>query len=131
MVGRFADEQQRNQLHFGNDRRPDWGRHDAAPSPEISHLSSRNSASLASILSKAKAFSHSGMRVSTSCGLRRFTRVTSAERRPGMMAGSVSWHIQGGTGLFQSQQDSLLLRLRSPTQVKSSEYHCGLIFVTN
>lgn len=48
---------------------------------------------------------------------------------PGVMAGSVSWHVQGGTGRFQSATGLITSTFTLSDSGDLSEYHCGLIFV--
>jgi hypothetical protein len=49
----------------------------------------------------------------------------------GMMAGSVSWHVQGGTGRFQSATGLITSVFTLNDSGELNEYHCGLIFVTD
>jgi hypothetical protein len=48
---------------------------------------------------------------------------------PGIMTGSVSWHIQGGTGRFRSATGLITSTFTLTDAGELSEYHCGLIFV--
>lgn len=48
---------------------------------------------------------------------------------PGIMTGSVSWHIQGGTGRFQSATGLITSTFTLTESGEVSEYQCGLIFV--
>lgn len=48
---------------------------------------------------------------------------------PGVMTGSVSWHIQGGTGRYRSATGLISSTLTLTDSGEVSEYHCGLIFV--
>jgi hypothetical protein len=48
---------------------------------------------------------------------------------PGIMAGNVSWHVQGGTGRFQSATGLITSTFTVSDSGELSEYHCGLIFV--
>jgi hypothetical protein len=48
---------------------------------------------------------------------------------PGIMAGSVSWHVQGGTGRFESATGLITSTFTLSDSGELSEYHCGLIFV--
>ncbi len=50
---------------------------------------------------------------------------------PGMLAGSVNWHIQGGTGRFQSATGLISSVFTLNGSGEFSEYHCGLIFVND
>lgn len=50
---------------------------------------------------------------------------------PGMMAGSVSWHVQGGTGRFQSATGLITSTFTLTDSGELSEYQCGLIFIAN
>ena len=50
---------------------------------------------------------------------------------PGMMAGSVSWHVKGGTGRFQSATGLITSTFTLTDSGELSEYHCGLIFVAD
>lgn len=48
---------------------------------------------------------------------------------PGVMAGSVSWHVRGGTGRFQSATGLITSTFTLTDSGELSEYQCGLIFV--
>lgn len=48
---------------------------------------------------------------------------------PDIMTGSVSWHVQGGTGRFQSATGLITSTFTLTGSGDLSEYHCGLIFV--
>ena len=48
---------------------------------------------------------------------------------PGMLAGSVNWHIQGGTGRFQSATGLISSVFTLSGSGEFSEYDCGPIFV--
>ena len=48
---------------------------------------------------------------------------------PGLMAGSVSWHVQGGTGRFQSATGLITSTFTLTEAGDLSEYQCGLIFL--
>ena len=50
---------------------------------------------------------------------------------PGILAGSVNWHIQGGTGRFQSATGLISSVFTLSGSGEFSEYHCGLIFVND
>ena len=47
---------------------------------------------------------------------------------PGMMVGSVSWHVQGGTGCFKSATGLITSTFTLTDAGELSEYHCGFIF---
>ena len=50
---------------------------------------------------------------------------------PGVMTGSVSWHVQGGTGRFESATGLITSTFTLSDSGELSEYHCGFIFVTD
>jgi hypothetical protein len=50
---------------------------------------------------------------------------------PGVMAGSANWQVQGGTGRFQSATGLIASAFTLNESGELSEYHCGLIFVTD
>jgi hypothetical protein len=50
---------------------------------------------------------------------------------PGVMAGSVSWRVDGGTGRFQSATGFLGSTFTLTDSGELSEYQCGLIFVAD
>ena len=50
---------------------------------------------------------------------------------PGMLAGSVNWHIQGGTGRFQSATGLISSVFTLSGSGEFSEYHCGLILIVD
>ena len=49
----------------------------------------------------------------------------------GTMAGSVSWHVQGGTGRFESATGLITSIFTLTDSGDLSEYQCGLIFVAD
>lgn len=50
---------------------------------------------------------------------------------PGMMTGSVSWHIQGGSGRFESASGLISSTFTLTDSGDLHEYHCGLIFIAD
>jgi hypothetical protein len=50
---------------------------------------------------------------------------------PGTMVGSVSWHIQGGKGRFQSATGLITSTFTLNGSGELNEYQCGLIFVAD
>ncbi|HYP05795.1 MAG TPA: hypothetical protein VER03_06130 [Bryobacteraceae bacterium] len=49
----------------------------------------------------------------------------------GLMAGSVSWHVKGGTGRFESATGLITSTFTLSDSGDVSEYQCGLIFLAD
>src|SRR5215469_8958818 len=50
---------------------------------------------------------------------------------PGVMAGTVSWRVEGGTGRFKSATGFIASAFTLTSSGELSEYHCGLIFIAD
>jgi hypothetical protein len=50
---------------------------------------------------------------------------------PGLMSGSVSWHVQGGSGRFESATGLITSTFTLNELGELSEYHWGLVFVAD
>jgi hypothetical protein len=48
---------------------------------------------------------------------------------PGVMAGTVSWRVEGGSGRFESATGLITSTFTLSSSGELSDYHCGLIFV--
>jgi hypothetical protein len=48
---------------------------------------------------------------------------------PGIMAGTVSWRVDGGSGRFQSATGFVSSTFTLTESGELSDYHCGLIFL--
>jgi hypothetical protein len=50
---------------------------------------------------------------------------------PGVMAGTVSWHVEGGSGRFESATGVITSTFTLTASGDLNEYHCGLIFLSD
>jgi hypothetical protein len=50
---------------------------------------------------------------------------------PGVMAGTVSWRVEGGTGRFESATGFITSTFTLTASGELNEYHCGLIFIAD
>ena len=48
---------------------------------------------------------------------------------PGVMAGGVSWRVEGGSGRFESASGFIASTFTLTGSGELSDYHCGLIFI--
>jgi hypothetical protein len=50
---------------------------------------------------------------------------------PAVMAGTVSWRVEGGSGRFESATGFITSTFTLTSSGELSEYHCGLIFIAD
>jgi hypothetical protein len=50
---------------------------------------------------------------------------------PGVMAGTASWRVEGGTGRFESATGFITSTFTLTASGDLNEYHCGLIFIAD